>query len=160
MAVRARRPVRLGNRVGPDPRQLREHPVPFPREHVLGKIGSRHDVLQDIEALIRRCNALFNGEPVPATKVAARRFLEHTGAALQSASGDGDGERARLLEPITRPLVLVVVGGAVVWMVVGFAAFAWGRGLPLFAVDHLEGHLVSPFLDLDDDASVPGFWND
>ncbi|MGD8866443.1 MAG: hypothetical protein PVI01_02420 [Gemmatimonadales bacterium] len=29
------------------------------------------------------------GEPVPATKVAARRFLEHTGAALQSASGGG-----------------------------------------------------------------------
>ncbi len=27
------------------------------------------------------------------------------------------------------------------------AAFAWGRGLPLVAVDHLEGHLVSPFLD-------------
>jgi len=29
------------------------------------------------------------------------------------------------------------------------AAFAWGRGLPLVAVDHLEGHLVSAFLNLD-----------
>jgi len=29
------------------------------------------------------------------------------------------------------------------------AAFAWGRRLPLVAVDHLEGHLVSPFLNLD-----------
>lgn len=28
------------------------------------------------------------------------------------------------------------------------AAFAWARRLPLIAVDHLEGHLVSPFLDL------------
>ena len=28
------------------------------------------------------------------------------------------------------------------------AAFAWSRGLPLAAVDHLHGHLVSPFLDL------------
>jgi N6-L-threonylcarbamoyladenine synthase len=28
------------------------------------------------------------------------------------------------------------------------AAFAWARGLPLVAVDHLEGHLVSPFLSL------------
>jgi N6-L-threonylcarbamoyladenine synthase len=28
------------------------------------------------------------------------------------------------------------------------AAFAWGRGLPLAAVDHLHGHLASPFLDL------------
>jgi N6-L-threonylcarbamoyladenine synthase len=29
------------------------------------------------------------------------------------------------------------------------AAFAWARGLPLVAVDHLYGHLVSPFLSLD-----------
>jgi N6-L-threonylcarbamoyladenine synthase len=28
------------------------------------------------------------------------------------------------------------------------AAFAWARGLPLVAVDHLHGHLASPFLDL------------
>jgi len=29
------------------------------------------------------------------------------------------------------------------------AAFAWARRLPLVAVDHLEGHLASPFLDAD-----------
>jgi N6-L-threonylcarbamoyladenine synthase len=29
------------------------------------------------------------------------------------------------------------------------AAFAWGRSLPLVAVDHLEGHLVSALLNLD-----------
>ena len=29
------------------------------------------------------------------------------------------------------------------------AAFAWGRNLPLIAVDHLEGHLVSSLLSLD-----------
>ncbi len=29
------------------------------------------------------------------------------------------------------------------------AAFAWGRQLPLVAVDHLEGHLVSPMLHID-----------
>jgi N6-L-threonylcarbamoyladenine synthase len=29
------------------------------------------------------------------------------------------------------------------------AAFAWARRLPLIAVDHLEGHLASPFLSLD-----------
>jgi N6-L-threonylcarbamoyladenine synthase len=28
------------------------------------------------------------------------------------------------------------------------SAFAWGRGLPLVAVDHLEGHLVSPLVSL------------
>jgi N6-L-threonylcarbamoyladenine synthase len=29
------------------------------------------------------------------------------------------------------------------------SAWAWARGLPLVGVDHLEGHLVSPFLALD-----------
>jgi N6-L-threonylcarbamoyladenine synthase len=29
------------------------------------------------------------------------------------------------------------------------SAYAWARGLPLLGVDHLEGHLVSPFLELD-----------
>ena len=29
------------------------------------------------------------------------------------------------------------------------SAYAWARGLPLTGVDHLEGHLVSPFLDLE-----------
>jgi N6-L-threonylcarbamoyladenine synthase len=29
------------------------------------------------------------------------------------------------------------------------SAYAWGRRLPLVGVDHLEGHLVSPFLHLD-----------
>jgi N6-L-threonylcarbamoyladenine synthase len=29
------------------------------------------------------------------------------------------------------------------------AAFSWGRRLPMVAVDHLEGHLVSPLLSLD-----------
>ena len=29
------------------------------------------------------------------------------------------------------------------------AAYAWGRGLPLVGVDHLEGHLASPFVSLD-----------
>lgn len=35
------------------------------------------------------------------------------------------------------------------------AAFAWARGLPLVAVDHLHGHLVSPFLDLEGRAARP-----
>jgi len=29
------------------------------------------------------------------------------------------------------------------------SAYAWARGLPLVGVDHLEGHLVSPFISLD-----------
>jgi N6-L-threonylcarbamoyladenine synthase len=35
------------------------------------------------------------------------------------------------------------------------AAFAWGRGLPLVAVDHLEGHLVSSLLSLDGGPARP-----
>jgi N6-L-threonylcarbamoyladenine synthase len=35
------------------------------------------------------------------------------------------------------------------------AAFAWGRSLPLAAVDHLEGHLVSPFLNLNGEPARP-----
>jgi N6-L-threonylcarbamoyladenine synthase len=35
------------------------------------------------------------------------------------------------------------------------AAFSWGRGLPMVAVDHLEGHLVSPLLSLDGRPALP-----
>ena len=49
-------------------------------------------------------------------------------------------------------LVAVTAGpGLVGALLVGVrfaAALAWGRGLPLVAVDHLEGHLVSSLLDL------------
>jgi N6-L-threonylcarbamoyladenine synthase len=41
-----------------------------------------------------------------------------------------------------------LVGALLVGLRFG-CAFAWARGLPLAAVDHLEGHLVSPFLDLE-----------
>jgi N6-L-threonylcarbamoyladenine synthase len=55
----------------------------------------------------------------------------------------------------TGPIELVAVTagpGLVGALLVGVrfaAAFAWGSSLPLVAVDHLEGHLVSPFLDLE-----------
>jgi N6-L-threonylcarbamoyladenine synthase len=35
------------------------------------------------------------------------------------------------------------------------AAYAFARGLPLVAVDHLEGHLVSPFLNLQGTPAIP-----
>ena len=35
------------------------------------------------------------------------------------------------------------------------AAFSWGRRLPMVAVDHLEGHLVSPLLSLDGQPARP-----
>lgn len=50
-------------------------------------------------------------------------------------------------------LVAVTTGpGLIGALLVGVrfaAAYAWGRGLPLVGVDHLEGHLVSPFLSLE-----------
>lgn len=56
-------------------------------------------------------------------------------------------------------LVAVTAGpGLVGALLVGVrfaAAFAWARGLPLVAVDHLHGHLVSPFLDLDGEPARP-----
>ncbi len=55
------------------------------------------------------------------------------------------------LDPIE--MVAVTAGpGLVGALLVGVrfaAALAWGRRIPLVAVDHLEGHLVSPLLDLD-----------
>jgi len=54
-------------------------------------------------------------------------------------------------------LVAVTTGpGLIGALLVGVrfaAAFAWGRRLPLVAVDHLDGHQVSPFLNLDGDAA-------
>lgn len=67
-------------------------------------------------------------------------------AALERASGDPE-------------LVAVTAGpGLVGALLVGIrfaAAFAWGRRLPLVAVDHLEGHLESPFLSLTGERARP-----
>ncbi len=61
--------------------------------------------------------------------------------------------RALELAPGPPELVAVTAGpGLVGALLVGVrfaAAWAWGRGLPLVAVDHLEGHLASPFLSLE-----------
>lgn len=61
----------------------------------------------------------------------------------------------RALASSTAPPELVAVTGGpglVGALLVGVrfaAAFAWARSLPLTAVDHLHGHLLSPFLSLD-----------
>ncbi len=66
----------------------------------------------------------------------------------------------RALERAGGPVELVAVTagpGLVGALLVGVrfaAAWAWGRGLPLVAVDHLEGHLVSPFLSLEGDPAA------
>jgi N6-L-threonylcarbamoyladenine synthase len=56
-------------------------------------------------------------------------------------------------------LVAVTAGpGLVGALLVGVryaAAFAWGRSLPMVAVDHLEAHLASPFLEADGGPAAP-----
>ena len=65
------------------------------------------------------------------------------------------------LEGVRGPVELIAVTagpGLIGALLVGvrFAtAFAWGRGLPLIAVDHLEGHLVSSLLSLDGGPARP-----
>jgi N6-L-threonylcarbamoyladenine synthase len=77
-------------------------------------------------------------------ELASREHLKALPLLVNRALDEADG-------PIE--LVAVTAGpGLVGALLVGVrfaAAFAWSRGLPLVAVDHLHGHLVSPFLDLD-----------
>jgi N6-L-threonylcarbamoyladenine synthase len=77
---------------------------------------------------------LASREHLRALPLLARRAVESVGGAVE--------------------LVAVTTGpGLIGALLVGVrfaAAYAWGRGLPLVGVDHLEGHLVSPFLSLDD----------
>jgi N6-L-threonylcarbamoyladenine synthase len=62
--------------------------------------------------------------------------------------------RRALTEAQGDPELVAVTGGPglIGALLVGLrfaAAFAWARRLPLVAVDHLDGHLASPFLSLD-----------
>lgn len=88
-----------------------------------------------------------------------RAHAEYGGVVPEVASREHlralDGLVGRALESTAGPLEAVAVTagpGLVGALLVGIryaAAFAWARALPLIAVDHLEGHLVSPFLSLD-----------
>ncbi len=68
---------------------------------------------------------------------------------------------SRALKESSAPPELVAVTGGpglVGALLVGLrfaAAFAWARSLPLVSVDHLEGHLASPFLDLEGGPARP-----
>jgi N6-L-threonylcarbamoyladenine synthase len=83
-------------------------------------------------------------------ELASREHLKALPVLVQRSLGAARGE----IE-----LVAVTAGpGLVGALLVGVrfaAAYAWARGLPLVAVDHLHGHLVSPFLDLGGAAARP-----
>ncbi len=59
--------------------------------------------------------------------LAAAALAGLTVTALQDSGEEKEEQRVRLLEPLNRSLVLTVAGGAALLIVLGFAAFAWGR---------------------------------
>jgi N6-L-threonylcarbamoyladenine synthase len=83
-------------------------------------------------------------------ELASREHLKALPTLVDAALGSADG-------PVE--MVAVTAGpGLVGALLVGVrfgAAYAWGLSLPLVAVDHLEGHLVSPFLSLDGESARP-----
>src|SRR5262245_23768636 len=85
-------------------------------------------------------------------EVAARAHLENLPAALEAALGKADTR----LEDVG--LVAATAGpGLIGALLVGLSAgkaLAFARGIPLVAVNHLEGHLFSPFLRADGQASL------
>lgn len=84
-------------------------------------------------------------------ELAARHHVEILPKLLQELAREG------LLEDLE--LVAVTQGpGLIGSLLVGTsfaAAYAYARGLPLVAVDHLEGHLVSPFVNLEGKPALP-----
>ena len=87
-----------------------------------GEYGSLHP-------LFYRFVPLFQTMRAPARAgflftLAAAALAGLTLTALQSSARE---KRLWLLEPLRRPLVLVVAGGALAVVVAGFMAFAWGR---------------------------------
>jgi tRNA N6-adenosine threonylcarbamoyltransferase len=101
-------------------------------------------VLSSIVSSQADLHARFGGV-VP--EVASRRHLELVAPVVRAALEDADVP----LEGIDR--VAVTQGpGLIGALLVGISAakgIAWGRGLPLAPVDHLEGHLASLYLEPD-----------
>jgi len=84
-------------------------------------------------------------------ELAARHHLEALPRLLAEAHRRADLDSVELLAVTRGP-------GLIGSLLVGtcFAgAYAWARGLPVVGVDHLEGHLVSPFISLDGTPARP-----
>ena len=80
-------------------------------------------------------------------EVASRRHLELVGPVVREALDEAD----RSLDDVDRVAVTQGPGlvGALLVGVSAAKAIAWARRLPLVAVDHLEGHLASLYLEPD-----------
>jgi N6-L-threonylcarbamoyladenine synthase len=78
-------------------------------------------------------------------ELAARRHLEALGPLLREADRTGDVSSVELVS-VTRGPGLI---GSLLVGTCFASSYAYARGLPLTGADHLDGHLVSPFLSLD-----------
>jgi len=78
-------------------------------------------------------------------ELAARHHLETLPRLLAAAEREAGLDDVELIA-VTRGPGLI---GSLLVGTCFAAAYAWARHLPLVGVDHLEGHLVSPFLTLD-----------
>jgi N6-L-threonylcarbamoyladenine synthase len=78
-------------------------------------------------------------------EIAARHHLEALPRLLEAADRQA-GLPSIELVAVTRGPGLI---GSLLVGTCFASAYAWGRDLPIVGVDHLEGHLVSPFLSLD-----------
>ncbi len=79
-------------------------------------------------------------------EVASREHLRALDGLIEAALEESGEKDALDLVSVTSGPGLI---GALLVGVRYASAFAWGLGLPLVAVDHLEGHMLSPFLDLE-----------
>ena len=106
----------------------------------------RSSVVASQAELHARC-----GGVVP--EIASRRHLELVGPVVREALDAGDATLADVsLVAVTRGPGLV---GALLVGLSAAKAIAWSRGLPLAAVDHLDGHVAALYLG--DDPLEPPF---
>lgn len=84
-------------------------------------------------------------------EIASREHLQHLFPLIRRAVSDGGAELSRIESvAVTSGPGLI---GALLVGVAGAQGLAWGLGIPLVAVNHLEGHIFSPYLNLEGPAT-------
>jgi tRNA N6-adenosine threonylcarbamoyltransferase len=102
------------------------------------------EIRSNVVASQAALHARFGGV-VP--EVASRRHLELVAPVVREALGEAgaDLDEVELVAVTCRPGLI----GALLVGLSAAKALAWGRGLPLAAVDHLHGHVASLYLEPD-----------